>query len=339
MKLATLRRGGRDGTLAVVDRALERCVPVPHVAPTLQAALDDWERLAPRLAAVAADLAAGAVTCERFDPAAAMAPLPRAWQFLDGSAYLPHVERVRRARGAGMPPNLLTDPLMYQGCSAPLLGPCDPLPAGDPAWGLDYEGEVGVVIADLPAGAGPAEAAAAIRLLVLVNDTSLRGLIPPELAKGFGFVHGKPPSALGPVAVTPDEAGPAWDGRRLHLPLVSRVNGALMGRVEAGEDMQFDFPALVAHAAATRPLPAGTLVGSGTVSNRDPARGFSCLLERRLCERMETGEETTPFLRPGDRVTLDMPMPDGTSLFGVVEQRVLRHHASQNHGLAMDSAK
>ncbi len=322
MRLATLAGGGPDGVLAVVSRDHARCATVPGIARTLLQALESWESCAPRLAEAARRLEDHPAAGERFDPARVLAPLPRAWGFLDGSAYLSHVERVRRARGADMPPSFATEPLMYQGCSAPFLAPRAAIALADPAWGLDVEGEIGVVTGAVPAGASPAIAAAAIRLLVLVNDVSLRGLIPAELAKGFGFVHGKPPSSLGPVAVTPDEAGAAWDGSRLALPLVATVNGRMLGRPDCGTDMQFDFATLVAHAARTRPLPAGTVVAGGTVSNRDPGRGFACLLERRVWETLEGGGAVTPFLLPGDTVRLEVEQPDGASLFGAIQHRI-----------------
>lgn len=323
MRLASLAGGGPDGTLVVVNRDHSLCAAVPRIASTLLAVLDDWDKAAPHLAAAARRLEDYPAAGEPFDPARALAPLPRAWGFLDGSAYLSHVERVRRARGADLPTALYSDPLMYQGCAAPLLGPRVAVALADPAWGLDIEGEIGVVTGDVAAGAAAAEAGAAIRLLVLVNDFSLRGLIAAELAKGFGFVHGKPPSSLGPVAVTPDEAGTAWDGRRLAGTLACRVNGKVLGRPQAGDDMQFDFPTLVAHAARTRPLPAGTIVAGGTVSNRDPDCGFACLLERRVWETLTTGAAATPFLQPGDRVGLEVELPGGTSLFGAILHEIV----------------
>ncbi len=322
MRLATLPGGGPDGTLVVVDRTRRRCRPVAGGPATLLAALEEWESALPRLAEAARRLENEPETAAPFDPAGALAPLPRAWGFLDGSAYLSHVERVRQSRGAALPAQLLTDPLMYQGCAAPFLPPGTDIPLADPAWGLDIEGEIGVVTGPVPAGADRAAAARAIRLLVLVNDFSLRGLIPDELAKGFGFVHGKPPSSLGPLSITPDEAGAAWDGTKLSLPLVCTVNGAELGRPNAGHDMQFDFPALIAHAARTRPLPAGTVIAAGTVSNRDPAAGFACLLERRVCEILAAGAASTPFLRPGDRVRLEVEGPGGASPFGAIVHRV-----------------
>ena len=328
MKLASLR-GGRDGRLAVVSADLLRAVPVPEIAPTLQAALDDWSKLAPQLAEVADALAQGRCRgAAAFDPTAAAAPLPRAYQWADGSAYVHHVERVRRARGAPMPPELWTDPLMYQGGSDHMLGPHDDIEAADESWGIDFEAEVAVITDDVPMGASAAQAQAHIRLLVLVNDVSLRNLIPGELAKNFGFFQSKPASALSPVAVTPDELGSAWDGRKLHLPLTAHVNGAWFGSPEAGEDMTFDYPTLLAHAARTRRLGAGTILGAGTVSNQDTARGCACIAEKRTLETLEQGAPRTPFLRFGDRVRIEMLDRAGRSVFGAIEQRVVQARAA-----------
>jgi fumarylacetoacetate (FAA) hydrolase len=327
VKLASLR-AGRDGALAVASRDLARAVRVPEVAPTLQAALDDWERCAPRLAQAAAALEAGrAAGAFPLDPEALAAPLPRAYQWLDASAYLSHVELVRRARGAELPPGLLTDPLLYQGGSDVLLGPRDEIRAESEAWGIDFEAEVAVVVGDLPAGASAAECGAAIRLLMLANDVSLRNLIPAELAKGFGFLQGKPPTAFSPVAATPDELGAAWDGRRLHGALRVEWNGELFGAPDAGVDMAFDFPTLLAHAARTRPLGAGTILGSGTVSNRDRSRGSCCIAERRALESVEAGAPKTGFLAFGDRVRIEMLDAAGRSIFGAIDQRVARSPA------------
>lgn len=319
MKLASLKHG-RDGRLVVVSRDLSRCMPVPELAPTLQAALDDWPRLHPALAHAAARLDLGGGYA--FDPSHCAAPLPRAYQWADGSAYLPHVELVRRSRGAEMPDSLRRDPLMYQGGSDILLGPRDPIVAADPAWGIDFEAEVAVITTDVAMGACRDRAATAIALLMLVNDVSLRYLIPGELAKGFGFFQGKPASAFSPVAVTPDELGVAWDGGRLHRPLLSFVNGEAFGQPDAGIDMEFDFPALIAHAARTRALGAGSIIGSGTVSNADRSRGSSCIAERRMLEKLEWGEARTPFLTYGDRVRIEMLDTAGASIFGAIEQEV-----------------
>ncbi len=324
MKLASLP-GGRDGVLVVVDRALTRCVRVPEIARHLQAALEAWPQAAPALARVAGALEAGErADAEPFDADACAAPLPRAYQFADGSAYVTHVELVRKARGAEMPESFWTDPLMYQGLSDHFLGPREPIVAADEAWGIDFEAEVAVIVDDVPMGLPPARAGAHIKLVTLVNDVSLRGLIPAELAKGFGFFHGKPASALAPVAVTPDELGEAWDGGKVCLPLVSHLNGRLIGRPDAGVDMTFDFPRLIAHAAKTRRLGAGTVVGSGTVSNADRAAGSSCLAEVRMIETLETGAPVTPFLRFGDRVRIEMLDGNGRSVFGAIEQEVVR---------------
>lgn len=324
MKLATLADGTRDGTLAVVSKDLSRAVKADAVAPTLQAALDDWGYCAPLLAALAADLEGGRAShAFDFDPAQCMAPLPRAFQLADGSAYLVHVELILRARKQEPPPGLRREPLMYQGCSAPLLGPCDGIALADEALGLDLEAEVAVVTGDVPMGADRETAAASIRLLMLMNDVSLREPAAAEFASGFGFLHSKPPSSFSPVAVTPEELGEAWDGRRLHGALRAWVNGNLLGEPEAGKDMHFDFPRLIAHAAKTRPLGAGTIIASGTVSNRDRKRGAGCLLERRAEEILAHGEARTPFLRCGDRVRIEMRDSAGRSIFGAIDQQVV----------------
>ena len=322
MKLASLR-SGRDGQLLVVSRDLSRAVAVPELSPTLQSLLDDWSSLAPGIEEVQDRLESGRpLDCFSLDPTALSAPLPRAYQWADGSAYLNHVELVRRARGAEMPPALWTDPLMYQGGSDVLLGPREDICLASEEWGIDFEAEVCVITDDVPMGATPEVAAARIRLLALVNDVSLRNLIPGELAKGFGFFHSKPSSAFSPVAVTPDELGSAWDGGRLHLPLRVERNGELFGAPHAGEDMTFDFPTLVSHAARTRSLGVGSIVGSGTVSNRDRSRGSCCIAERRVLERLENGAPETPFLRFGERVRIEMRDEQGRSIFGAIEQVV-----------------
>lgn len=326
LKLATLKRGGRDGTLIVVDRGLRRAVTVPAIASTLQAALDDWKTRATALAAAYDRLNASDMPdAFELDCTALAAPLPRAYQWLDGSAYLSHVERVRKARGASLPPELHTDPLMYQGVSDGFLGACDPVLVAEEDWGIDFEGEVAVITDDVPMGITRREATTHLKLLLLVNDVSLRNLIPGELAKGFGFVHSKPASAGSPVAVTPDELGAAWDGARVHLPLKVHVNGELFGEPNAGDDMAFDFPALTAHAAKTRHLGAGTVIGSGTVSNAERTRGFSCIVERRVVEIVEEGRPVTPFLRFGDRVRIEMLAADGASIFGAIEQEIAQY--------------
>ncbi|MDQ3960042.1 MAG: fumarylacetoacetate hydrolase family protein [Pseudomonadota bacterium] len=323
MKFASLRSNSRDGILVLVDRELNRAFPAGQTgARTLQAALDDWARIAPRLETLYLDLNQDDLDAFPLNPFAITSPLPRAYQWLDGSAYLSHVERVRKARGAPMPANSLTDPLMYQGNSGSFLGPRDPIGVTDETWGLDFEAEIAVVTDDVPMGVSPEEARSHIQLVMLVNDVSLRNLIPQELAKGFGFLHSKPGSAFSPVAVTPDELGGAWDGGKLHLPLITYLNGSLFGKPNAGEDMQFDFPALIAHAARTRKLPAGTIIGSGTVSNTDPARGCSCIVERRVLEQLESGAVKTPYLQPGDQIRIEVVDSAGHSLFGAIEQQV-----------------
>jgi fumarylacetoacetate (FAA) hydrolase len=335
MKLATLKDGSRDGRLAVVSRDLTRRTDASFLVPTLQAALDDWSRIAPHLETLAESLEHGAVPAERFHEHDARSPLPRAYQWADGSAYLNHIELVRGARGAEMPASFRTDPLMYQGGSDSFLDPREPIRMADEAWGIDMEGEVAVIVDDVPMGATLAEARDAIRLVMLVNDVSLRGLIPAELGKGFGFFQGKPSTAFSPVAVTPDELGEAWDGGRLHLPLMVDLNGKPFGRANAGIGMTFDFPALIAHAAKTRPLCAGTIVGSGTVSNKldgGPGKpvdqggvGYSCIAEIRTVETIEAGAPKTPFLRFGDVVRIEMRDADGHSIFGAIEQSVEKY--------------
>jgi fumarylacetoacetate (FAA) hydrolase len=323
MKLATLKEGGRDGTLVVVSRDLERAARVGDVAPTLQRALDEWPTLENALLHAYEALNAGKIhDAFAFDPTRAASPLPRAYQWADGSAYLSHVERVRRARGAEMPESLRTDPLMYQGGSDAFLGPTDPIVAADAEWGIDLEAEVAIVTDDVPMGVAAGDARRHILLLMLANDVSLRNLIPAELAKGFGFFHGKPPSAFSPVAVTADELGAAWDGGRVHLPLLTFVNGVPLGRPDAAKDMAFRFPELIAHAAKTRPLSAGTIIGSGTVSSYDRSVGVSCLAEQRTIETIESGSPRTPFLRFGDRVRIEMLDRDGRSIFGAIDQEV-----------------
>jgi fumarylacetoacetate (FAA) hydrolase len=323
MKLASLKAGGRDGTLVVVSRDLTRAVPATGIAATLQAALDDWGHAAPRLAALAEALEEG--RAEGVFPLAfeaLAAPLPRAYEFVDGSAYLPHVERVRRARGATVPVSFYSDPLMYQATSAGFYGPRDPILVPSEDFGIDLEAEVVVITDDVPMGVSPERAERHIQLIGLVNDVSLRNLIPSELAKGFGFLVSKPRSALSPVFLTPDELGEAWRGGKVHLPLLSFVNGRPLGWPEAGEDMQFSFPELIAHAAKTRPLTAGTIVGSGTVANHDESRGASCLAEIRVLETLREGAPRTPFLRFGDVVRIEMRDRHGRDLFGAIEQRV-----------------
>ncbi|MBN8737245.1 MAG: fumarylacetoacetate hydrolase family protein [Xanthomonadales bacterium] len=326
MKLASLKEGGRDGTLILVSRDLAHGVRATGIAPTLQAALDDWQNAAPRLHALydALCLHRHKAVEHAFDLDfhALAAPLPRAYEFVDGSAYLPHVERVRRARGATVPETFYTDPLMYQATSAGFLGPRDPVRVPSEDYGIDLEAEVVVVTDDVPMAVTPEQASHHIQLVGLVNDVSLRNLIPAELAKGFGFLQSKPRSALSPVLATPDELRDAWQGDKVHLPMRTWINGQWFGEVEAGEDMQFDFAQLVAHAAKTRPLAAGTLVGSGTIANQDTSRGASCLAEQRTVEKLRDGEAMTPFLKYGDTVKIDMHDVDGNSIFGAIEQRI-----------------
>jgi fumarylacetoacetate (FAA) hydrolase len=331
MKLASLK-GGRDGRLVVVSRDLRRCADASAIAPTLQAALDDWDRLAPKLAALAQSLARDG-TGQPFDPAQAASPLPRAYQWADGSAYVNHVELVRRARGAELPASFWTDPLMYQGGSDGFIAPGDPIPLVNEAWGLDFEAEVAVITGDLALGATREQALAAIRLVLLANDVSLRNLIPAELAKSFGFFQSKPASAFSPVAVTPDELGDAWREGKLHRPILVSLNGAPFGRPDAGREMTFDFGTLIAHAAKTRSLGAGTVVGSGTVSNKGEdggagrpigtgGMGYACIAELRSVETILEGEPKTQFLKAGDQVAIEMRDESGASIFGAIRQTV-----------------
>ena len=328
MKLGSLKEGGRDGTLIVVSRDLARAVRATGIADTLQRALEDWGNVAPRLNALSEALKAGAAEgAFDLDMHALASPLPRAYEFVDGSAYLPHVERVRRARGAEVPESFYVDPLMYQAVSAGFYGPRDPVQVPSEDYGIDLEAEIVVVTDDVPMAATPQAAAAHIQLVGLVNDVSLRNLIPQELAKGFGFLQSKPRSALSPVLVTPDELGDAWRGNKLHLPLLTHVNGKWFGAPEAGVDMQFDFAQLVAHAARTRPLSAGTIVGSGTVANADTALGASCFAEQRTVETLRDGKPSTPFMSFGDIVRIEVLDKSGQSVFGAIEQRIERHAA------------
>ena len=323
MKLGSLKEGGRDGTLIVVSRDLTRAVRAAGIAATLQQALEDWSNLAPRLNALSEQLNAGAVEGEfAVDMQALAAPLPRAYEFVDGSAYLPHVARVRRARGAEVPESFYTDPLMYQATSAGFYGPRDSVKVISEDYGIDLEAEIVVITDDVPMAVTPEQAAGHIQLVGLVNDVSLRNLIPGELAKGFGFLQSKPRSALSPVFVTPDELGAAWQDSKLHLPLVTHINGKWFGAPEAGVDMQFNFAQLVAHAAKTRPLSAGAIVGSGTIANEDTALGASCFAEQRTVETLRDGKPSTPFMSFGDVVHIEMLDRDGVSIFGAIEQRI-----------------
>ncbi|MFQ2227899.1 fumarylacetoacetate hydrolase family protein [Aeromonas hydrophila] len=330
MKLATLNNGKRDGALVVVSRNLSRAVRVPQLAATLQAALDEWAELAPKLTAVYQQLNDGACAdAFPFDETACLSPLPRAYQWADGSAYVNHVELVRKARGAEMPASFWHDPLMYQGGSDSFLPPRGTIPMGSEEWGIDFESEIAVITDDVPMGTSPQAAAGHIKLLMLVNDVSLRNLIPGELAKGFGFFQSKPSSSFSPLAITPDELGDDWRDGKVHLPLETHLNGALFGAPDAGVDMTFNFYELIAHAAKTRPLGAGCIIGSGTVSNYDRSRGSSCLAELRMLEIIESGQATTPFLRFGDTVSIAMQDRNGMSLFGTILQRVTPAGASQ----------
>ena len=323
MKLGSLKEGGRDGTLIVVNRALTQAVKASGIAPTLQAALDDWSSTAPRLNALYEELNNGAAKdAFALDMHALASPLPRAYEFVDGSAYLPHVERVRRARGAEVPESFYTDPLMYQATSAGFLGPRDPVVVPSEDYGIDLEAEVVVITDDVPMAVTPAQAAAHIQLVGIVNDVSLRGLIPGELAKGFGFLQSKPRSALSPVFVTPDELGEAWRDDKLHLPMRTWINGQWFGEAECGVDMQFSFAQLVAHAAKTRPLTAGTIIGSGTIANEDTGKGASCLAEQRTVETLRDGKPATPFLKFGDSIRIDVTDKAGASIFGSIEQTI-----------------
>ncbi|MBI1237466.1 MAG: FAA hydrolase family protein [Alphaproteobacteria bacterium] len=335
MKLASLRNGHPDGQLVVVSRDLSRYADAGDIAPTLQAALDDWDRCKPALEALSNKVNDGSAQTSPFDTAQALSPLPRSYQWADGSAYVNHVELVRKARNAEMPETFWTDPLMYQGGSDAFLAPTEDIPLGDDKWGCDFEGEVAVITGSGPQGLTPDEAAQQIRLIMIVNDVSLRGLIPGELAKGFGFFQSKPPSAFAPVAVTPDELGEAWDGRKVHLPLVSHLNGEKFGEPDCEVDMTFDFAQLVAHLAKTRPLTNGTIVGSGTISNKmddgpgkpvsEGGKGYSCIAEIRMIETIYDGAPKTPFMTPGDTIRIEMFGKDGQSIFGAIDQKVVRY--------------
>jgi fumarylacetoacetate (FAA) hydrolase len=326
MKLGTVKNGTRDGALVVVSRNLKFAVKAEGIAPTLQAALDDWQAKAPALATLYSGLNAGRVQVGAFafDHGRAMAPLPRAYQWVDGSAYLVHAERVRRSRGAELPQSAYTDALMYQGSSDTMQGPRDDIAMGDEAWGIDFEGEIVAITGDVAMGASEAQCAERIRLLTIVNDVSLRSLIPAELAKGFGFLHGKPSTAFAPVMATPDERGASWKGGTIHRPRVSTLNGMVVGQPDAGADMTFNLPQLIAHAAKTRALSAGTIVGSGTVANRDETRGCSCIAEIRAIETIKHGKPVTPFMRFGDTIRIDMQDEAGASIFGAIEQKVVK---------------
>ncbi len=335
MKLASLK-SGRDGRLVVVSKDLTRYTDAARIAPTMQAALDDWANAERGLSELAQGLETGSVPSERFHEREAASPLPRAYQWADGSAYINHVELVRKARNAEVPASFYEDPLMYQGGSDSFLAPRDDIVmAEDKGWGIDMEGEVGVITGDVPMGVSAAEAGDYIRLIMLVNDVSLRGLIPGELAKGFGFFQSKPSSAFSPCAVTPDELGDAWKDGAVHLPLIVDYNGAPFGRANAGVDLTFNFPQLIAHAAKTRPLGAGTIIGSGTVSNKldggpgkpvaEGGAGYSCIAEIRMIETIYDGAAKTPFMSFGDTVEIRMEDAGGKSIFGAIEQKVAKY--------------
>ncbi len=335
MKLATLNDGTRDGKLVVVSKDLTRYCAAENIAPTLQAALDDWDRIAPKLEVLALDVEHEAVPCERFHEREALSPLPRAYQWADGSAYINHVELVRQARGAAVPESFYHDPLMYQGGSDAFLAPREDIPLGDVAWGCDMEGEVAAITGDVPMGVSVDDAAGHIKLLMLVNDVSLRGLIPGELAKGFGFFQSKPASAFSPVCITPDELGDAWAESLIHLPLMVDYNGEAFGRANAGVDATFNLAQLVAHAAKTRKLCAGTVIGTGTISNKgedggagkpvsEGGLGYSCIAEIRMIETIRDGQPATRFMQPGDTVRIEMRDEHNHSIFGAIEQTVVK---------------
>jgi fumarylacetoacetate (FAA) hydrolase len=324
MKLATLKNNTRDGSLVVVSKDLTKAILVPDIAETLQHAIEHWLICKPKLDKIYQHLNHGELSHTLdFNQQTISSPLPRAYQWVDGSAYVNHIELVRKSRGAEMPANFWIDPLMYQGGSDTFLGPHDNIPLLDEKWGLDFESEIAVITTDVPMGANNDIAEQCICLLMLVNDVSLRNLIPDELAKGFGFFQSKPSSAFSPVAITPDELHTAWDGKKVSLPLITHYNKKLFGAPEAGVDMTFDFPTLIAHAAKTRPLIAGTIVGSGTVSNYDRSKGSSCIAEKRMLETLETGKAITPFMKHGDCIRIEMFHGNGTSIFGAINQQVV----------------
>ena len=323
VKLGSLKGVGRDGTLVLVSEDLTKIKSVTDVAPTFQSAIENWKKIEPQLMEINRRLnSEGILGSMPYDPNEMAAPLPRAYQWLDGSAYVNHVELVRRARGASMPDSFWADPLMYQGGSDSFLGATDPIYIKDESWGVDFEGELAVIVDDVPLGVTPKQALKHIKFLMLLNDISLRNLIPEELGKGFGFVHGKPPTSFAPVAVTVNSLGKYWRDGKLHLPLFVYLNRRKIGWVNAGVDMTFDFPSLVAHAAKTRPLGAGTIVGSGTVSNADQRHGYSCIAEIRMIETINNGVPETPFMQYGDRIELDIQDDEGKSIFGSIDQYV-----------------
>ena len=323
MKLGSISNNSRDGCPVLVDRYLKHMVPVNNVIDNWQLGIENWSAVSPKLEKIYEKLdkglAEGAIP---YDRSKLSAPFPRAYQWLDGSAYVTHVELLRKARGVELPANFWVDPLMYQGGSDHFLGPCETIKIKDINWGVDFEGELAVVVDDVPLGVSENKAEQHIKLIMLVNDISLRNLIPDELNKGFGFVHGKPPSAFGPLAITPDTIGQSWKDGKVHLPLLIKLNGKKVGFANAGVDMTFSFPELVAHAAKTRPLRAGTIIGSGTISNSDQQHGYSCIAEIRMIETINEGAPHTPFLQYGDKITMEMLASDGQSIFGSLEQTV-----------------
>ena len=338
MKLASLKNKTRDGQLVVVSKNLNQAVKVSNIASTMQELMDNWSDLAPKLEEVYIQLNQGQIS-DAFDfvESQCESPLPRAYQWADGSAYVNHVELVRKARNAEMPETFWTDPLMYQGGSDAFIGPRDDVEIESTDFGIDMESEVAVIVDDTPMAATPEQAESKIRLLMLVNDVSLRNLIPGELAKGFGFFQSKPSSSFSPVAVTPDELGEAWDGKKLHLPLVTHLNGELFGKPNCGIDMTFDFPTIVAHAAKTRPLGSGAIIGSGTISNVDRSSGSSCLAEKRMLEIIEAGKPSTSFMQFGDRVRIEMFDGQGDSIFGAIDQSIKQYVPDTNTDMSIES--
>ena len=325
MKLATLKKGGRDGTPVLVSRDMQRMVLATSVVLTIRDAIENWARVEPELKMLANKLEEGAVETITYDPILLASPLPRAFQWADGSAYLSHMRLVRKARGAEMPANSETDPMLYQGGSDGFLGPVDPIPCVDTEWGLDFEGEIAVITDDVPMGCSVEQAASHIKLIMLCNDISLRHVMRPELVKGFGFFQSKPASAFSPVCVTPDELGAAWTGGRINLPLLTTYNGKEFGHVDAGKDLSFEFTDLITHAARTRDLSAGTIIGSGTVSNENHGEvGSNCLAEKRMIETIRDGEATTRFMEPGDTIRFEMLNGEGESIFGAIDQTVVQ---------------
>jgi len=335
LKLATTNNNTRDGQLVVVNKQLTHAVAVPEIAGTMQMALDNWHHCEPLLQKVYDELNSDKIqTAVPFQQEKALAPLPRAYQWLDGSAYVTHVELVRKARGAELPESFWTDPLMYQGGSDQMIGAHQPIVLPDEQWGLDFEAEIAVITDDVPLGTSPDQAIGHIKLLLLVNDVSLRNLIPNELQKGFGFVQSKPATAFSPVAVTPDELADHWDGSRVHLPVCSTLNGKAFGWTNAGIDMTFGFPELLAHAAKTRDLMAGSIIGSGTISNSCLTNGSSCIAEKRMLETIESGSPKTPFMKAGDTIRIEMCDAQGTTIFGSINQQVIRFettHATRDN--------